>query len=811
MEKIRYILSIACCYLLAIVAVRIYDSVSLCFIHNIVPASSIGISFLHTLISSSIFVAVLAMLYMLISFVSHKVAFYITSVLASLLVIAEIGIDIFTAESGVLLGCELLSRPFSETVHTVTATVGWWAVIFFIAAFVFIVVFVLCTKKLSQKLSKTAGIIIVGIEVISLALIWLLPNLERKYDKPQVENYVIHKTIYFVRSCINDFFSKGTAGAAYDESLQNIATDESLLKQFIDLKALDGCEDVYYPMERNMSSVQDVLSPFFSESQVSPNVVILVVESLGREWSGKTDIGISYTPFIDSLAEKSLYWSNCLATTKRSFGAVPTITGSLPHGPRGFQFGTMPSHNSILSILKQNGYQTNAFYASDFTFDAIQGYLNEQNIDYMSSGLQQECFSLGKKTNGTYWGYHDEFMFQRSLEILDEQKKEPYCNLYITISAHDEIDERNARMDEMLQQTRLLISKITSKEIRNAELMNEKRIATIVYTDYALREFFKEYAKRSDYANTVFVITGDHSAEKDAKNRVGMYHVPLLIYSPLLKQSGAFNSLVTHADIAPSLMQLLQNKYHVEVPEQVCWISDGLDTSQVFCAMKKIMFMDYAHDIGEILYDNYFYYKEKQSVYEIDSCLNMRKVQDSHMVDSLEQILNVFKYVNNYVYLNNKLKKHTASVYSNVCQFHIDEIECHSTEKSPKEQKPNVYYLLKDQLVKKKADSKILKVAIRADMCITGNTWQGHQMSLCFACSTNGKSKQTFTDNISNFVAEEKMVAGEWYTLNISRKFNVEDAYEPRLDLFVRSNDGQYWLADNHMKLKNIEIYIDEQ
>ena len=56
--------------------------------------------------------------------------------------------------------------------------------------------------------------------------------------------------------------------------------------------------------------------------------------------------------------------------------------------------------------------------------------------------------------------------------------------------------------------------------------------STIIYTDEALREFFKNYTKRTDYANTIFFITGDHSMpELNPGNHFSNRKIPRPLYN----------------------------------------------------------------------------------------------------------------------------------------------------------------------------------------------------------------------------------------------------------------------------------------
>ena len=110
-----------------------------------------------------------------------------------------------------------------------------------------------------------------------------------------------------------------------------------------------------YPFYRK-SDYQDVIGTFLNktEDNKQPNFVFIIVESFGQCLTGVENPTISFTPFIDSLKNESLYWKNCLATTERTFGVLPAIFASTPHGKNGFahRHFSIPPHNSLLKDFK---------------------------------------------------------------------------------------------------------------------------------------------------------------------------------------------------------------------------------------------------------------------------------------------------------------------------------------------------------------------------------------------------------------------------------------------------------------------------
>src|SRR5439155_1678744 len=109
-----------------------------------------------------------------------------------------------------------------------------------------------------------------------------------------------------------------------------------------------------------------------------PNIVFLGVEGLGRAFSGPNAYLGSFTPFLDELAGKSLYFENFLASQGRTFASLPSILGSLPFAEQGFNsFGRgMPKSLTLLSIHKRSGYRTRFFCGTRLDFDHQGDFLD---------------------------------------------------------------------------------------------------------------------------------------------------------------------------------------------------------------------------------------------------------------------------------------------------------------------------------------------------------------------------------------------------------------------------------------------------
>ena len=87
---------------------------------------------------------------------------------------------------------------------------------------------------------------------------------------------------------------------------------------------------------------------------------------------------------------------------------------------------------------------------------------------------------------------------------------------------------------------RILKTKSDSDQNRMSEYKDI--FSCLLYTDNSLQSFMEAYSKRPDYSNTIFVITGDHRLIPiPQKDNLSRFHVPLYIFSPMLKKTAKFN------------------------------------------------------------------------------------------------------------------------------------------------------------------------------------------------------------------------------------------------------------------------------
>ena len=342
----------------------------------------------------------------------------------------------------------------------------------------------------------------------------------------------------------------------------------------------EGQPDPDYPF-LHREQAPDVLGPHFNKvSSQPPHLVFIIVEGLGRSFSGPDAALGSFTPFLDELAGRSLYWSNFLAPQGRTFGVLPSVFGSLPFGEKGFAAlgERMPRHAGLLSVLKQQGYATRFYASFDSDFDNERAYLELQGVDRI---VDIDGFGPGYARNPlSSWGYDDSVLVSRVL--ADPVPATPSVTVIQTMSMHTSY--RFEGQDAWRRRFEQRLDELHVGEPDKARYRAHADIySTVLFTDDALRRYLEAAQRAPDYGNTIFIITGDHRLpEIPIDTKIERYHVPLIVFSPLLKQPQRIRAVSSQLDITPSLLAYLANNHGLQRPEQVAWTGSGLDTGSGF-------------------------------------------------------------------------------------------------------------------------------------------------------------------------------------------------------------------------------------
>ena len=272
------------------------------------------------------------------------------------------------------------------------------------------------------------------------------------------------------------------------------------------------------------------------------NVVFITVESLSAKFMQSFGNSDNITPYLDELANKTMFFTNIYATGTRTVRGLEAITLSIPPTP-GSSIVRRPDNQNLFNIgtvFRNEGYNINFIFGGYSYFDNLRNYFGGNHYNIIDRGnLKASEISFAN-----VWGVADEDIFNKAIEQTDLDYKDgkPFFSLIMTTSNHRPYTFPENRID------------LPSGGGRNA---------AVKYTDYAINKFLEAAKTKEWFNDTIFVITADHCASSAGKTElpVEKYHIPLMIYAPQIIKPQKIDNLASQIDIAPTIFGLLGFEY----------------------------------------------------------------------------------------------------------------------------------------------------------------------------------------------------------------------------------------------------------
>ncbi|WP_304343836.1 LTA synthase family protein [Chryseobacterium koreense] len=277
-----------------------------------------------------------------------------------------------------------------------------------------------------------------------------------------------------------------------------------------------------------------------------PNIVIFILESFAKEYSGafnkdtKIKDFVSYTPFFDSLATKSLIATNAFANGRQSIHGMSSVLAGIPSLTDAFTGSPYANQKiqSIVSVTNELGYDTSFFHGAP---NGSMGFLGFGNILGFQHYYGKTEYNNDADFDGM-WGIWDEPFFQYFAKTLD-RKKSPFMATMFSVSSHHPFK---------------VPEKYKGKFKKGPLEIHEP----VGYTDYSLKKFFETAEKMPWYNNTIFVFVADHTnqvAYPEYEKAMNRYAVPIMFFSPNPKYNlhGEITEPAQQMDIYPTLADLI--------------------------------------------------------------------------------------------------------------------------------------------------------------------------------------------------------------------------------------------------------------
>ncbi len=276
------------------------------------------------------------------------------------------------------------------------------------------------------------------------------------------------------------------------------------------------------------SSIHRTITDTTNQEPSKKNVVFILVESLSgsfmKEFGNKENI----TPFLDSLAQKSIFFDNLYATGTRTVRGMEAMTLCIPPTP-GQSIVKRPENQNLYTIsnvFKSKGYNSNFFYGGD-------GYFDNMNAYFGGNG-----FTIYDRGRGSVLS--DKIKIQGEDEHYKRNK--PFFNFVMTTSNHRPYTYPDNAID---------IPSGTGRE------------GAVKYTDYAIKKMFEKAKSKPWFKNTVFIIIADHCASSAGKDEIDVanYHIPAFIVNFPEEHNQKINKQCSQIDVFPTFFSMMNWSY----------------------------------------------------------------------------------------------------------------------------------------------------------------------------------------------------------------------------------------------------------
>lgn len=288
-----------------------------------------------------------------------------------------------------------------------------------------------------------------------------------------------------------------------------------------------------------------------------PNIVIVIMESMGHAKTGLGGSMVNPTPHLDKLSKESMlftkFYTPTVATARSVFAAIT----SLPDISRVKTGSRNPFIvNQHTTIGELTAYEKYYFLGGSANWGNIRGVLSHNIPDLK---IYEEGSYQSPKVD--VWGISDLNLFKEAHVVMkDRNHNRPFFALLQTSGFHRPYSiPKDSEGFGALTNKDISMKALTDYGFESLEEYNAMRLQ-----DYSLGRFMEMAKKQSWYKNTIFLIFGDHGLPHNnalnvknwEKNLSNSFHVPLLIHSPKYIKPGINQKIASEMDIMPTVAGL---------------------------------------------------------------------------------------------------------------------------------------------------------------------------------------------------------------------------------------------------------------
>jgi phosphoglycerol transferase MdoB-like AlkP superfamily enzyme len=393
----------------------------------------------------------------------------------------------------------------------------WWLLLFFVVIYLVTIFIYLATPRISPTANKWRNYVTLAVGVVLFVVIGRGGFQFKPVGVLEATNYT---SLENAPAVLNSAFS--------------------ILKTFNN----QGIEKKNY---FSKNEVEKIFNPNQRTKELKllegkPNVVMIIFESFGSMYVGPENPE-SFTPFLDSILSKSMYFNYGISNSKTSMDALPAIVLSIPTWMNEsfiLSSYSMNQFSGLPGILKKEGYSSAFFHGANNGSMRFDAFSNAAGFDRYYGRNE---YNNDEHFDGN-WGISDHYFMNWSIDKMNEMKP-PFVASIFTISSHHPF----------------IVPEGYKEKVKNGP---DPICRTLSYVDFAFKEFWEKISKQDWFNNTLFIFVADHvgpTGRSDRTNLEWSYRIPIGFYHPSgnlpkVPENKAFQQI----DIMPTVLDLVNSK-----------------------------------------------------------------------------------------------------------------------------------------------------------------------------------------------------------------------------------------------------------
>ncbi|AUC84480.1 sulfatase [Polaribacter sp. ALD11] len=418
----------------------------------------------------------------------------------------------------------------------------------------------------------------------------------------------------------------------------------------------------YYPViAKHLNLSKDKISferkvIFDSTYTKKPNVVIVMMESVGVKPMSYYGNAIKSTPVLDSLIDKSVSFSNFYVHKSGTAASVfASVTG-------------LPDIENIRTASRNPLIQDQRILFDQFTdYEKLYFLGGSANWANIRSVFQSNIKGLNIFEEGSYetenradvWGIDDYELFKETNKELEKlaKKEKPFVAYIQTASNHMPFTVP----DEKESYKPLKENEISSELLEKSGFKSVAQLNALRYLDFNIGRFLERAKESGYYENTIFAFFGDHNTAmkktelytKEYDLNIQLQHVPFLIHAPKFVAPKILHKNGKLIDLFPTVISLAKINH-----TNYTLGNDLLDVNYTNSVSFVYLGINGEPAVG-LLKDSLYYSKTN-----VTKTIGLYNLNEKDLIDlkakypirakEMDSLLEGYYHATKYLYFNNK-------------------------------------------------------------------------------------------------------------------------------------------------------------